>query len=46
MTVLERIKKMFEVKRKKEKVTWVLMRKVTTLGDYKNPIFLTDDSVN
>jgi hypothetical protein len=46
MTVLERIKKMFEVKRKKEKVTWVLMRSFSTLGDYKNPDFLTDDSVN
>ena len=46
MTVLERIKKMFEVKRKKEKVTWVLMRSFTTSGDYKNPEFLADDSVN
>ncbi len=44
--MLEKIIQLFTREKKKEKVTWVLMRKVTTLGDYKNPIFLTDNSVN
>lgn len=41
---MESIKNLYKRKEKKEKVTWVLMRSFSTLGDYKNPDFLTDDS--